>query len=91
MVANLLCAEASAALVDLHLPRFPALTVICCSWRALLRRLADGRASCGAEYHKSTNAYTIYALQESWYLRRIQTCEVRGESRPHEMIKFRSD
>jgi len=52
-----------------------AVVVVARLSRAHPSGLADGRASCGAEYHTSTNAYTIYALQESWYLRRIQTCE----------------
>jgi hypothetical protein len=37
--------------------------------------VADGRATCGTEYSTPESAYAIPDITESWYLRRVATCE----------------
>ena len=37
--------------------------------------LAGGRTSCGREFNTPKDAYNIVAVDEAWYLRRIQTCD----------------
>ena len=37
--------------------------------------IAEGRATCGAEYTDASSAYVIPDLKEAWYIRRIATCE----------------
>ena len=37
--------------------------------------IAEGRASCGAEYGTASAAYLIPDVREAWFVRRIATCE----------------
>lgn len=37
--------------------------------------VADGRATCGSEYSTHESAYEIPDMKESWYIRRVATCE----------------
>ena len=37
--------------------------------------IAEGRGSCGEEFASVQTAFVIHDISESWYVRRVATCE----------------
>jgi hypothetical protein len=52
-----------------------ALLALLSGARAHPGAIAEGRATCGSEYSTPQTAYRIPDIKESWFLRRVATCE----------------